>query len=224
MKILFGASAAAIALLVAFAQPSQASLMLQITDGAVTLPTLNDPGNTGQIVFTGPLAGFSFSFDAGLSKPVMGDMTHPVLDLSFNEVATAGGTLTFALTDTGFSNGPGIINFLSAVGGTFHNGGSMTLTTSMDCGNTPFGTGTPLSTQTLSGAAFSGGENALVSACGGPYSLTELATFTLPAGAQVSGDANLAIPEPSTVALLAAGLTGLGFALRRKGQQASTAA
>jgi len=59
MRILVGTSAAAVALLVAFAQPSHASLMLQITDGAVT-QTLNDPGNTGEIMFTGPQQNIHF--------------------------------------------------------------------------------------------------------------------------------------------------------------------
>lgn len=226
MKILLGSSAAAVALLLAFAQPSHATLMLQITDGASTLPTLTDPGNTGEIMFTGALAGFAGSFDIGESKPLIGGVTQPIMDLNINEVAPSGGggTLTFALTDTGFMGGPGILHFLSSVGGTFHGGGTLNLSTAMDCSNTPFATTTALTSQSFSGSSFSGGQDAFPTACSGPYSLTEIATLSLPAGASMSSDANLAVPEPSTIALFGAGLLGLGFAFRRKRHQASAAA
>jgi hypothetical protein len=217
MKSTFYAGVAAAALLVGFAAPSHASLMLEVTDGSTT-HTITDFGNTGEAIFFGSLPGFSFSLDTGLSKPMIGSADQPVLDLNLDEVASrgGGGTLTFKLTDTGFDGDGGPIRFLDSVGGTFFGGGSLSVSTFMDCDNDADGDSTPLTSATFSGSSFSGGQTANVTACHHNYSLTELATLTLPGGAQFSGDANLAVPEPPAIALFGAGLLGLCFALRRK--------
>jgi len=78
--------------------------------------------------------------------------------------------------------------------------------------------------RTFTGSAFSGSQDAYVASCGSHYSLTQLATLTLPGSAIYSGDSNLSVPEPSTIALFGAGLLGLGFALRRKGNAMPAAA
>jgi hypothetical protein len=219
MKSTFYASVAAAALLVGFAAPSHAMLILQVSDG-ITTDTITDPGNTGADTFSGAIGGFGFNVVTGTSMPMIGTSEQAILDLNSVDITSrgsSGGTLTFKLTDTDYVGGTGIIHFLDAVGGTLSGAGSSySVSTFMDCGNTAFGTGTALTSQTFSGSSFSGGQDAFVSACHGDYSLTQLASLTLPGGAIYSGDSNLAVPEPSTIALFGAGLLGLGFALRRK--------
>lgn len=227
MKSTFYASVAAAALLVGFAAPSRAMLILKVSDG-ITTDTLTDVGNTGAVTFAGALGAFSFNVVTGTSTPMIGTATSPVLDLNSVDITSrsgSGGTLTFKLTDTDYVGGTGITHFLDAVGGTLSGlGSSYSVTTFMDCGNTAFGQTTQLTSQAFTGSAFSGGQDAFVSSCPGNYSLTQLASLTLPGGAIYSGDSNLSVPEPSTIALFGAGLLGLGFALRRKGLTAAAAA
>ena len=224
MKTMLCAGVAAAALLVGSAAPSHAMLMLQIDNGT----TIEDTGNTGSITFSSSVSGFSLNVVTGASTPQIGTPQLPELDLNSIDIASpnGGGTLTLALTDTDYvGGGAATQHFLDAVGGTLTGlGSSFTVNTYMDCTNTAFGQGTLLTSQTFSGSFFSGGQDAYAASCGGAYSLTQIASLTLPGGAMYSGDSNLAVPEPSTIALFGAGLIGLGFALRRKGRAMTMAA
>jgi hypothetical protein len=210
------------ALLVGFAQPSHAMLMLELSDGTTT-QTVSDLTNSGTVNFIGAIGNFLFNVTTGISAPVLGTTLFPMLDLNSVDVTAAqsgGGTLTLKLTDTDYVGGSGIVRFLESVGGTLSNG-SYSVSTFMDCGNTAFGQSTSLTSQSFSGNAFSGSQSADVSACAGNYSLTQLAVLQLPGGSIFSGDALLAVPEPSTLALFGAGLLGLGFAFHRRRNGAS---
>jgi len=227
MKSTFYAGVAAAALLVGFAAPSHAMLILKVSDGTTT-DTLTDLGNTGALTFSGAVGAFGFNVITGTSTPMIGTATLPILDLNSVDITSrggSGGTLTFQLTDTEYIGGIGTTHFLESVGGTLGGtGSSYSVSTFMDCGNTAFGTGTELTSQTFTGSSFSGNQNAYATSCLGNYSLTQLASLTLPGGAIYSGDSNLSVPEPSTIALFGAGLLGLGFAMRRKGSAPIAAA
>src|SRR5579864_1474303 len=218
MKSTFYASVAAAALSVGVAAPSHAMLILKVSDG-ITTDTVMDVGNTGAANFSGSIDAFDFNVVTGTSMPLIGTAMLPTLDLNSVDITSgsgSGGTLTFNFTDTDYIGGTGITHFLDSVGGTLSGAGSSySVTTFMDCGNTPFGTGTELTSQTFTGSSFSGGQDAFVSSCSGNYSLTQLASLTLPGGSIYSGDSHLAVPEPATIALFGAGLIGFGFALRR---------
>ncbi len=223
MKNSLYASVAVAALAVGFAAPSHANLILKVSDGATT-DTITDFTDTGAVTFSGALGAFSYNVVTGTSTPLIGTVTQPTLDLNAVDITSrsGGGSLTFELTDTGYHSGPGVLQFLDSVGGTLSgSGSSYGVTTFMDCSNAAFGMGTKLTSQTFSGSAFSGSQNAYANACSGNYSLTQLATLTLPGGAIFSGDSNLSVPEPSTIALFGVGLLGLGFSLRRKGPAAA---
>jgi hypothetical protein len=227
MKSTFYAGVAAAALLVGFAAPSHASLILKVSDG-ITTDTITDLANSGAATFSGALGAFSFNVVTGTSAPLIGTLALPTLDLNSIDITprnSSGGTLTFKLTDTDYIGGSGITHFFNAVGGTLSGlGSSYSVNTFMDCSNSAFGTGTALTSQSFTGSAFSGGKDAYVSSCSGNYSLTQLATLTLASGSIYSGDSSLAVPEPPAIALFGAGLLGLCFALRRKERPGSMAA
>ena len=227
MKSTLFAGVAAAALLVGSAAPSHAMLMLTVSDGTTT-DTVNDLSNSGGATFMGAIGAFNFNVVTGTSMPLIGSAALPTLDLNSIDITSrggSGGTLTFKLTDTDYIGVPGTTHFYDAVGGTLTGvGSSFQVKTFMDCSNTAFGTTTALTSETFTGSAFSGSQDAYVASCGGHYSLTQLATLTLPGSAMYSGDSNLSVPEPSTIALFGAGLLGLGFALRRKGTATPAAA
>jgi hypothetical protein len=214
MGRILATAAASIALLLGLGQPSKAALMLELSDGSATQTVT---GTGGMAVFLGSIGNFAANVTTGISKPLIGTVFAPILDLNSIDVTSGngGGTLTISLTDTDFIGAGGIIQALSTIGGTLASG-SLKVTTFLDCGNSAFGETTQLTSQTLTGNPFSGGASTNVNGCQGNYSVTQVAVLTLPGGAIFSGDSMLAVPEPSTAAIFGIGLLGLGLALRRK--------
>lgn len=210
-------AAATVAVSLGAAQPGHATLMLEISDGTTT-QALSDLGNTGIITFDSAIGAFSTNVTTAISKPIIGSAQQPDLDLNSVDVtnrASNGGTLTIQVTDTDFLGGSGIATFLNTIGGT-QSAGTLGVNTYLDCGNTPFGQGTLLTSQNFSTTPFSGGASTFVNGCNGSYSLTQVLTLTMPGGAHVSFDSDLALPEPATLALFGAGLIGIGISARRR--------
>jgi len=219
MRSVLFAGVAAAALLVGSAAPSQASLMLELDSG---LATGSASSLTGIVTFNGGVGNFVANVTTGVSKPLVGSATQPILDLNSIDInAGAGGTLTLKLTDTDFLGSGSEALFLDAVGGTLSSG-TIEVATYMDCSDTAFGTGTKLTDQTFGTGAFSGTPQDFATTCSGAYSLTQIATLTMPGGGLFSGDSSLSIPEPSTLALFGVGLLGLGFGVRCKYSVART--
>src|SRR5579883_55785 len=215
---LLGATAA-VALAFAAVPSANAALMLQLSDGTTTQSAT---GAGGAVTYFGAIGNFVFDVTTGLSKPLAGSATLPLLDLNSVDVtASAGGTLTIKVTDTDFIGSGGILQFLNTVGGTM-NAGSLNFNTYMDCSNAAFGTATQLTSQAFNTGAFSGGQNTFVSGCSGNYSLTEIATLQLPGAALISFDGSVGVPEPATLALFGSSLLVVGAALRRRKGRKST--
>lgn len=219
------AGAAVVALVLGGTTPSHATLMISLADNLGNSATVTDQGAgdanpaLGAATFVGSLGNFLINVTTGLSKPVLGSATLPDIDLSSVDVTSAlGGTLTLEVTDTDFIGNAGFADFVSAIGGTQGSGGSLTYSTFADCSNSAFGMGTALSSQSFSGGgAFSGSSTSPTTLCSGNYSLTELVSLSLPGGfVGTSFDANLAVPEPATLALFGAGLLALPLLARRK--------
>ena len=201
------------------------ALSLQLTSGIFNA-TVNDPGNTGQVLFVGPFANFTVNVSVGLSDPILGSPTNPHMDLNSVTVANnVGGTLTIALTDTGFTGTGGIVPFLNQIGGTLIPG-SLTVKTYLDAGNNPFALTTLLTSLTFPGpGAFSGSDDGFGVTNATPYSLTQVITLTLPGGGSASFDSDLqtTTPIPAALPLFASGLGVLGFAAFRRKRKALAA-
>ena len=213
MRSIFGAAAASIALLLGLAQPSHAGLMLELTDGTTTDVV---PGSTGIAAFFGAIGNFAANVTTGISKPMIGSATDPILALnSIDVTAMGGGALTIELTDTDFIGAGGVVQAVNSVDGLL-TAGNFSLSTYLDCGNNPFGQTTKLTSQT----SLTGSASSFVNGCQGNYSLTQVAVLTMPGGAVFGGTSVLTVPEPSTVAIFGVGLLGLGLALRRKAKAA----
>jgi hypothetical protein len=215
-------AAATTALLLGAASASHASLMVSLDDGIGNSVSVVDQSGgdanaaVGAVSFIGNVGNFMINVTTGLSKPVLGLSSFPQMDLSsVNVTSQAGGTLTVELTDTDFS-GSDLGTFVSQIGGAQGSGGTLSYATFMDCGNHQFGTTIQLSQQTFSSSPFAGSTSTSASLCGA-YSLTEEVVLTLPGGFETTSfNANVALPEPGTLAIFGLGLVGIALVLRRK--------
>src|ERR1044071_4392555 len=111
-----------------FVSPATATLTLRATNGMGTGSTVTADNSSadsspliGSIILI-TFGGTLFHMDQGFSKPQIGSVTSPQLDLNVvleDQVAFNGPLmLTIQLYDTDFS-GTGIQNFLATIGGTF---------------------------------------------------------------------------------------------------------
>jgi hypothetical protein len=217
------ATCAAMAALIGQSDRANA-LSLQLTSGAATA-TVNDPGNTGAVVFSGAFANFLLNVSVGLSDPLLGSLSAPHMDLNSVTVANAvGGTLTIALTDTGFTGAGGLVSFMNQIGGTLVPG-TLSVKTYLDASDTPFGLATLLTSQSFTNGAFSGTATGAGLTGNSPYSLTQVITLQLTGGASASFDSDLqTTPLPAALPLFASGLGALGFAAFRRKRRTAAAA
>lgn len=107
----------------AFAPAAQALPQLELSDGITTV-TITDggagdiSGEAGVIVFHGAVGAFTINVTTGITKPVLGSASQPVLDLnSIDVTGTTGATLTIKFSETDFISTGSSVNFLAAVGG-----------------------------------------------------------------------------------------------------------
>jgi hypothetical protein len=158
-----------------------------------------------------------FYVTTGLSKPILtgGD---PLMDLNTLNVLMSGGahTLTIAFSDTGFDiyGGRLSLEYGGSLSGT---GASFQQSAYYDDGNALFGQGTLIGTAGSGSGAYSGSADGGWSPSG-PYSVTEILELkSSGSGLTVfSGDFEVNVPEPGTLALVGLALLGLAAAYRRR--------
>ena len=214
---------------------AQASFILRLDDGTTSLDIQdNDPNDSslgvGVITFNGILSGASpwlVNVTTGLSKPVIGSVAFPEMDVnSVNVSSSAGGTLDIFLTDTDFGPLPGQnvsgIAFSQNIGGT--TSGTVRTEAFADPGNGEFVQTYSLGSQFFNTSPFSGGISGSTPAfpdATSPFSLTQWATITHTGAGSTSFDYELKpVPEPATMLLSGLGLLGLGVYLRRRSKKA----
>lgn len=236
MKLKQNAAVLSVALALAAATVSQATPMLQISDGVALATTISDngPGDAnpmvGAVSFSGVINGWNILVSSGVTKPNLGSSTSPSLDLAWQVTRTSaagGAQLTICFSENGF-NLATPRNFETATGGTFGSGAGNTanVRTYYDLGNTELA-----QTTLLTSRLFTTPPNAQsASDFGGPVPSDPSVSFTIKlvlgmaVGSVSSGDIDLHqnVPEGgSMVTFLGTALLALGaFAVRRKSLRA----
>ena len=202
---------------------SDAAAELSLYDGVNPLITVTDngPGDfdpvTGSVLLVTNVGVWNLAISSGLTKPVTGSATDPLMDVNIQANSTAAGSLRLVFSDNGF--GPAAGTLEATITG--HLTAGAPATASYDVWGDPAnvvgatvvhiaGTGTlpfPIGA-TASGAL----------SLGAPFSLTQVEQIVASGPTFVNSDATFTvIPEPSPLGLAAFGLaTSTLMRLRRR--------
>ena len=199
---------------------------LSISDGVDPVITITDNGpgdlnpGTGELTLSTNVGMWSLSISTGVTKPALGGVTNPVMDLVIQASSTGAGSLTYTFSDVGFGPAPGTLN--AAVSGQVISGAPTTVGYSVygDSNNVEGALTTLLTTTgTIPLPLMTGNAGTLPSSSA--FSLSEVVILTASGASAVSVDASLnvtPIPEPSSAGLTFLGLAILVMGLARRRQ------
>lgn len=195
---------------------------LRLTQGA-NIVTVTDNGagdinsDSGVVVFSGGVGDFIVNTTTGVTKPLLGSSSSPILDLnSINVNGASSGTIILEFSETGFTNVNATLDMLSVNGGT--TAGTLQFETFGSLSNTLFATDIMIADSGALAGPFLFDELS-TEALTGTFSLTTRGTITHTSGFQNSSfNSVLEVPEPSVAASLVLGtlLIGANILARRR--------
>jgi hypothetical protein len=225
------AAVLSVALAMAAASVSQAVPTIRITDGVTTVTIQDNIGSDGSPIAgfvqysapAGTFAGWSVILSAGTTKPVIGSVTSPELDLNWTITRSGpgAGQLTVCFSENGF-NLAGPASFVNSSGGTLGTSAANTalIRTYYAGDNVELNTANLLTTHAFNGPGAFAANDAGVAPADPSVSFTVKLDLNQGAGQVTSGDIHLRLNVPeggSMVTFLGTALLALGFfAARRK--------
>lgn len=222
----FAAPALAAAVAGLLTVSANATPMLRLTQGTNQV-TVTDNGTgdwdarDGALIFFGSLGVFDTNVTTGITKPILGSVGQPEMDLNSIQVSSSSaGTIVIEFSETDFSTAGPILALASIVGGT--GDGTVQYETFASLTNTNFATDIPIS-DTLPQSGLVAFEDLSNVALNGLYSLTMVVTITHTSPGQNSSfNALLQIPEPglSPALLIGALVVTARIATRRRRSRA----
>ena len=206
---------------IALALPAHAIPSLRLTQGS-NIVTISDNGagdaNTdlGAVAFSGSIGSFYVPIALGVTKPILGSVIEPSVDLVSLQVG-GGSSIQIEFSETDFFSNGTVVDLPSLIGGTTN--GTIRYQTFASLSNDLFAADILISDSGVLGpGAFSFSDFASI-ALSGTYSLTSVVTITHSASVTNSSfNATVEIPEPGLISMIS--LSGLlfvaGFGAQRR--------
>lgn len=225
---LIHAAAAALALgavATAHAEPTLSISADGITVTCVDNAACDTNSALGEVTYIGTVGAFKTNITTGLSKPSLSG-GNPAIDLNSVDVESSDGvhTLVIKFSDTSFDlQGYTGLEFGGVLSGTGAASATITATGYADSTNTIFGASTLLGQLGPYGQGAFSGSYAGILAPTSLYSLTEVLTLTTKGAGQTTftGDFEVNVAEPNTLALLGLGLFAFGVVPLRRRRRAA---